>query len=142
MLGLDHGGSCVGVGFRVEGADRAATLAYLTWREGTKVYRETSVELRLVDGRRVTALAYVVNREHAHYTGRLPLERLLAHAREACGDKGSCRDYVMSTHAHLLSLGVRDPHLAWLAGRLGMKSEPGAPHRHLDMAHEVETAIH
>jgi len=55
VLGLDQGGSCVGVGFRVEAADRAATLAYLTWREGTSVYRETDVALQLVDGREVTA---------------------------------------------------------------------------------------
>jgi cation transport protein ChaC len=142
VLGLDHGGSCVGVGFRVEAADRAATLAYLTWREGTEVYRETFVNLALVDGRRVPALAYVAKRTHAQYAGRLSPARLLGHAREARGSKGSCRDYVVSTHAHLLSLGVRDAHLAWLAERLGMPEETGHPHAHHNMTQEVETAIH
>jgi cation transport protein ChaC len=106
------------------------------------VYRETYVKLRLLDGREVTALAYVVNRSHADYAGRLPEQELLDHALEARGNKGSCRDYVVSTHAHLLSLGVRDAHLASLAERLGMPSEPQAAHRHHDMAHNVETAIH
>jgi cation transport protein ChaC len=141
VLGLDRGGSCVGVAFRVEAADREATLAYLLWREGTNVYHETHVRLRLVDGSRVTALAFVVNRAHDHYAGRLEPQALLAHAREAHGDKGSCRDYVVSTHAHLLSLGVRDAHLAWLAEHLGV-SEAQAPHAHHSMARDLETAIH
>jgi cation transport protein ChaC len=139
VLGLDLGGSCVGVAFRVDAADHAATAAYLTWREGTDVYRETYVKLRLVDGRRVKALAYVVNRAHADYAGRLAEQELLEHASQASGNKGSCRDYVVSTHAHLLSLGVRDPHLASLAERLG---EPHIPHRHHDTAQDIETAIH
>ena len=42
---------------------------------------------------------------------------LLAHAREARGDKGSCRDYVVSTHAHLVSLGVRMPFAANLLSK-------------------------
>ena len=140
VLGLDRGGSCVGVAFRIEPDDREATLAYLFWREGTEEYDPTYVGLRLIDGRRVTALAFVVKRTHAHYAGKLPQQELLAHAREAQGDRGSCRDYVVSTHAHLLSLGVRDAHLAWLAERLGMPAEAGVHHH--NMARDVETAIH
>ena len=142
VLGLDHGGSCVGVGFRVEAADRAATLAYLTWREGTDEYREVDVGLRLADGRKVKALAYVVRRNHRLYAGRLSQPALLEHARWSRGDKGSCRDYVVSTHAHLLSLGVRDSHLAWLAERLGASEGQAVHHPHWSMTREVETAIH
>jgi cation transport protein ChaC len=142
VLGLDHGGSCIGVGFRVAAVDRAATRAYLSWREGTDVYREAFVTLALIDGRRVPALTYVVNRAHEHYAGRLSPEELLGHARQACGNKGSCRDYVVSTHSHLLSLGVRDAHLAWLAEELGMAGDAQAPHGHHNMTRDVETAIH
>ncbi|SED10181.1 cation transport protein ChaC [Rhizobiales bacterium GAS188] len=142
VLGLDHGGSCVGVGFRVDAADREATRAYLTWREGTEVYRALSVNLWLVDGRRVSALAYVVKRSHPHYAGRLSQPQLLDHVRLAHGDKGSCRDYVVSTHAHLVSLGVHDAHLAWLAEQLGMPHDQAAAHGHVAMAREVETHIH
>jgi glutathione-specific gamma-glutamylcyclotransferase len=142
VLGLDWGGSCVGVAFRIEAPDRTATLAYLTWREGTEVYDESFVKVALIDGRRVSALAYVVKRSHPHYAGRLPRQILLDHALQGHGDKGSCRDYVTSTHAHLVGLGVRDRNLAWLAEQLGMREEASHPHPHVNMAREVETAIH
>ena len=41
MLGLDLGGACRGIAFRVAAADRAGTIAYLRAREQvTMVYRE------------------------------------------------------------------------------------------------------
>ncbi|MBV9754444.1 MAG: hypothetical protein JO188_18130, partial [Hyphomicrobiales bacterium] len=62
------------------------------------------------------------------------------HAEKGHGNKGSCRDYVVSTHRHLVSLGVRDAHLAWLAERLGQPGEQVPSHH--NMARELETAIH
>jgi cation transport protein ChaC len=49
---------------------------------------------------------------------------------------------VVSTHAHLLSLGVRDAELAWLAEQLGMPAEAASSHTHHSMAQDLETAIH
>src|SRR5260370_15940239 len=41
VLGLDRGGACQGIAFRVASADRAKTIAYLRSREqATGVYRE------------------------------------------------------------------------------------------------------
>src|SRR5512134_3679423 len=41
VLGLDRGGACRGIAFRVTAADRAATIAYLREREqATAVYLE------------------------------------------------------------------------------------------------------
>ena len=41
VLGLDRGGACRGIAFRVAAANRAATVAYLRAREQvTSVYRE------------------------------------------------------------------------------------------------------
>src|SRR6267142_260265 len=41
VLGLDRGGTCRGIAFRVAAAERAATIAYLRAREQvTMVYRE------------------------------------------------------------------------------------------------------
>ena len=42
----------------------------------------------------------------------------------------------------ILGLGVRDSNLAWLAEQLGMHAEALHPHAHVNMAREVETAIH
>ena len=128
VLGLDLGGSCKGIAFRVPAAMRRATLTYLREREQvTLVYREISVRARLDDGRIVTALCYAVDRSHAQYTGRLErdeLERLVIQGR---GVSGANPEYVRNTHAHLEELGIRDDILAWLSGRIATTSDPGAP---------------
>ena len=74
MLGLDRGGACRGVAFRVAAEHRAGTIAYLRAREQvTAVYRETlrSVTLFGHPERRVAALTYVVDRGHPQYAGKL-----------------------------------------------------------------------
>lgn len=121
VLGLDQGGSCRGVAFRVEASDAASTIDYLRERElVTHVYREVERPVRLEDGsaRAVTALAYVVDRAHAQYAGRLEPEAILAHVRDSEGVSGHNRDYVLATTRHLEQVGVRDPLLTWLAREL------------------------
>ena len=85
VLGLDHGGSCQGVAFRVAAALKEATLAYLRERElVTSVYLEKTLQVEFAEGGHAQALAYVVDRSHAQYAGRLPLEeitRLVSTAR-------------------------------------------------------------
>ena len=54
VLGLDRGGSCHGVAFRVRPADRDTVTEYLRARElVTNVYLETTRKVRLDDGRDV-----------------------------------------------------------------------------------------
>ncbi|MCP8938705.1 gamma-glutamylcyclotransferase [Alsobacter sp. SYSU M60028] len=116
VLGLDKGGSCRGVAFRVEAAGRDATIEYLRAREQvTMVYRETWHDLRLADGRRVRGVAYTVDRAHRQYRRRLPQPDLLEHVRDSVGVSGPNPDYVRNTHAHLLELGIRDATLEWLS---------------------------
>src|ERR1700694_903426 len=65
VLGLDRGGACRGIAFRVAAKKRAATLAYLRAREQvTHVYLETSRGVTLIGKpeRRVEAATYVVDR--------------------------------------------------------------------------------
>ena len=127
VLGLDQGGSCRGVAFRIEPAEAEATLAYLRARElVTGVYREVwrPVRLERPGAPTVTALCYLVDRGHAQYAGALPRERQLELVRDSAGVSGANRDYVLSTAAHLRELGLRDETLFWLAARLG-RPEPG-----------------
>src|SRR5271168_3452329 len=50
VLGLDRGGMCRGIGFRVAAAARDSTIAYLRGREQvTKVYLETVRRIELED---------------------------------------------------------------------------------------------
>ena len=76
VLGLDRGGMCRGIGFRVAAAARVQTIGYLRGREQvTTVYLETMRQIELEDDtrRRVRALCYVVDRSHVQYAGRLTL---------------------------------------------------------------------
>jgi cation transport protein ChaC len=121
VLGLDFGGTCRGIAYRVAGEKRAVTLAYLREREQTTtVYREM-MRVAFLAGkpeRRVEALCYVVDRGHPQYAGRLNHERQLSHVRQAHGRSGNNRDYVIETVKALEALGVRDPDLHLLAERL------------------------
>jgi len=119
VLGLDRGGSCRGIAFRVEARHSAATIAYLREREqATAVYREAHLRVRLEDGRQCECLAYVVDPTHHQYSGRLPPSELLRLVRQGVGQSGRNPDYVVNTHDHLISLGIEDKQLAWLAHQL------------------------
>jgi cation transport protein ChaC len=125
VLGLDRGGSCRGVAYRVAGENRTAVMAYLRERElVTDVYNEVMRTVTLIDtARSVPAVAYVVNPGHEQYAGRLPQERLLEIVRTSVGKSGTNVDYVIATARHLRSAGVRDHTLDWLADALGSEGE-------------------
>ena len=119
VLGLDAGGSCQGVAFRVDAEARAATVDYLRARElVTNVYREEVLPARLDDGRRAEVLAYVVDPHHHQYAGRLSKPDLLRLVLQGRGVSGDNADYVRNTHTHLLELGIPDETLAWLDAHL------------------------
>ncbi len=119
VLGLDRGGRCHGVAFRVAPEEAAETVQYLREREQvTSVYVERRLPVRLAGGETVAALAYVVDRGHPQYAGRLPQEESLRFVRQGVGVSGANPDYVRSTHRHLLEMGVTDPVLAQLAAAL------------------------
>ncbi len=119
VLGLDRGGRCHGIAFRVAGEEAEATVRYLRERElVTSAYLERRLPVRLDDGRAVEALAYIVDRRHAQYAGRLPHGELLRLVRQGRGVSGANPDYVRSTHEHLLAMGVVDPILGRLVADL------------------------
>lgn len=119
VLGLDHGGSCRGIAFRVAREHVAPTRDYLTAREMlNRVYREAMRPVRLDDGRVVFALAYIVDRAHQQYVRGLTRERLVALIHDGHGQMGPCRDYVLNTLASLAELGIEDHALAWLGEAL------------------------
>ena len=121
VLGVDLGGACRGIAYRVAARQRAATLGYLRAREQvTSVYRETVRSIWLAGNpeRRVDAVCYVVDRGHPQYAGRLTLEQQLHHVRQGHGRSGNNRDYVIETVAALEALGCRDATLHTLVERL------------------------
>jgi cation transport protein ChaC len=121
VLGLDRGGMCRGIAYRVAAATRAETLRYLRGREQvTTVYLETMRQIELEDHmrRRVRAVCYVVDRSHVQYAGRLTLAESLHHVRQGHGQSGANRDYVLETVRALEALGYRESDLHLLAERL------------------------
>jgi glutathione-specific gamma-glutamylcyclotransferase len=118
VLGLDRGGACRGIAFRVAEKRRATTVAYLREREQiTSVYREVmrSVWLENEARQRISALAYVVDRGHVQYAGRLSLAEQLRYVRQGHGQSGVNREYVLSTVAAIEAEGFRDRQLHQLA---------------------------
>jgi cation transport protein ChaC len=118
VLGLDRGGACRGIAFRVAARKRFETIGYLRSREQTtNVYREVtrSVWLENEARVRVSALAYVVDRGHVQYAGRLSLAEQLRHVQQGHGRSGNNRDYVLSTVKSIEAQGFRDDQLHQLA---------------------------
>ena len=119
VLGLDRGGSCRGIAFRVPHTDTEKTLDYLRAREQvTMVYRETRHTLRLIDGRTVSGIAFTIDRTHRQYAPKLDFDEVLRLIRQGVGVSGANPDYVTATHAHLLSLGLHDRTLSRLSRAL------------------------
>ncbi|MGZ9722786.1 MULTISPECIES: gamma-glutamylcyclotransferase [Rhizobium] len=119
VLGLDHGGSCRGMAFRVPASTWDEVLIYLRERElVTNVYLEKTVPIRLADGRRVIAVAYVVDRAHRQYAGSLDAVEA-AHVVEAASGRSGPNDaYLFNTLTHLRDMGIRDHWLEQVAGEV------------------------
>jgi cation transport protein ChaC len=118
VLGLDRGGACRGIAYRVAAKLRESTVKYLRSREQTThVYREVtrSVWLDNEASQRVGALTFVVDRGHVQYAGRLPLAEQLRIVLQGHGRSGNNRDYVLSTVRSIEAQGFRDQQLHRLA---------------------------
>jgi cation transport protein ChaC len=122
VLGLDRGGVCEGIAYRVAAPRAAETRAYLRAREQVSgVYREAllPVELERHPAEEVMALTYIVEREHPNYAGRLPLSLQARLIRGGKGVSGANLDYLLSTARHLAELGIRDRELERLVVMAG-----------------------
>jgi cation transport protein ChaC len=121
VLALDahEGASCEGVALRVAEGREAETLTYLRERELiSSAYVEQEVTLDLVDGRHVSALAYVINQDHVQYCAGMPLEEQAQVIAKATGGRGPNTEYLYNTAAHLGELGLADADLDWLVRRV------------------------
>jgi cation transport protein ChaC len=129
VLGLDRGGMCRGIAYRVAAAARAKTIGYLRSREQvTSVYVEImrQIELEDHDRRRMRALCYTVDRSHVQYAGRRTLAESLHYVRQGHGSSGANRDYVLETVRALEALGYRESELHIIAESLKGGTEQAA----------------
>ena len=114
VLGLDRGGACRGLAYRVPAPAAPKVFDYLEQRErsrGEYVPRRCPVHLK---DRVVPALCYIANRAHYDFARALGLAEMAPLVRRGNGRHGDNVDYLANTLSHLKALGVRDPRLTRL----------------------------
>ncbi|MBG1233709.1 gamma-glutamylcyclotransferase [Aestuariivirga litoralis] len=111
VLGLDRGGSCLGLVYDVAAENWAEVIAKVRAREMLgDAYHERQKRFVVLDsGESVEALTYIVQRTSKQYVPQMKMEELLHFIGQGHGTMGSCRDYVANTIQHLRELGIHDP---------------------------------
>lgn len=118
ILGLEPGGSCRGIAFRIAAENLAEDLS-LMWRREmlTGAYSPRWVRLKTGTQSR-DALAFVMNRNYPYYAGGLSDDETAQVLATACGPLGSCEEYLMKTHHGLAGHNIRDSHLTRLVHKV------------------------
>jgi len=111
LLGLEPGGSCRGVAYRIAPQQAAEELDIVLAREMVaEGYRPVWVHAR--SGRMaVSAITFAIDRSARTYAGRLTLEQTARRIARAQGTLGHCADYLEDTVAHLEARGIHDRRL-------------------------------
>lgn len=108
VLGLDRGGSCCGMAYRIAADDREQELNLLWKREMiADGYRPRWARVRCREGS-VDAITWTINRDSERYAGKLPVETVARTLATAVGKLGPGRDYLENTVAHLDELGIAE----------------------------------
>lgn len=114
VLGLQRGGLCEGIAYRIAPEEAEKALAYIRAREQVSgVYREKVVHVAIAGEpeRTVTALTFVAEKRHPSFARNLPLQRQARVIRGASGSSGANVDYLINTMKHLADLKIRDRQL-------------------------------
>ena len=114
-LGLDHGGACRGMVFRLR--PEALDLLWLREMTAPRVYDMRLLPVRSPGTIRL-AFAFTVRRDHSDYAGRLSLDEAARIIATAAGRRGTCRAYLLGTLRHLDELGLADKPLRQLGARV------------------------
>ena len=108
VLGLDHGGSCAGLAYRIAREHAREELGLLWRREMvTGSYVPTWVKARTPQGA-VNAISFVINHCSPAYAGRLAAADAARSIAGASGLHGPCTDYLMHTVGGLREHGIED----------------------------------
>lgn len=123
VFGLDRGGSCRGVVYRLAGNSVPDFFPALWNREmSTGAYLPRWINCTTDQGP-VRALVFIMNRDNPAYIPALPEPELLAIVRRASGNCGPCTDYVIQTARALRETGIRDARLERIARRLEARAD-------------------
>ena len=124
VLGLEPGGCCCGVAFRLPATQVFEELKALWAREmttGSYIPRWLDVRTQSQGVQaRFPAIGFVMNRHASGYAGELERSTLLETLRTARGQRGSSAEYLLSTVKCLSEYGIHDRHLAHLAEEISI----------------------
>lgn len=125
VFGLEKGGSCGGMIFRIAANQVEQTFHSLWAREMmTGAYHPSWIDCDTAQGT-ISALAFVINRQTPGYVSTLPMDELVRIVMNAHGKYGSCFEYVEQTHIALEALGIADAHLEDLVTRIRAQQARG-----------------
>ena len=111
VLGLDRGGACRGIAFRVKATDVTLALEALWEREMRRaVYQPRLLHARLL-GRNCPVLTFIADPRHEGYAGKLSIRQTARLVATCHGVRGPNIEYLTRTVDHLTELGVRDHRL-------------------------------
>lgn len=128
VLGMDRGGRCTGVAYRVPAAI-AETELRLLWRREMLLGSYVPRWVHVTHGSEAfRALAFVVNRQQSGYAGRLPAELIVETLSAAHGKLGSGLDYLRLTIDGLAATGIRDANLIHLDSLIRARLGEAEPH--------------
>lgn len=125
-LGLDRGGACNGIAFRISEAQRTGSLAAIAEQElQEEIYICRDVRIATGSGP-VAGQALTVNRTDTLYAGRLSPDETARRIATCEGERGPNIDYLRNTVAHLEDMNIRDRGLSLIL-RLaeGLRAETG-----------------
>ena len=120
VLGLDSGGYCDGIAFRVNINKRSEVIDYLHKRELIGyAYKPAIVDIDM-QGKCARAYTFVADSQHRQYAGDLGLQRAASIIMMAEGVSGLNRDYLINTVHKLETEGFAEPDLIALRERVLM----------------------
>ncbi len=133
-LGLERGGSCRGLLFRIAADIAEAELDFVWNREMIgRAYTPRLVAAR-TGGGAVRAIAFVIDARHEAYAGKLTPEETADVIARARGPLGRCSEYLENTVLHLDELGIADGPMHRLLARVR--------DRMTELGIDAESALH
>jgi cation transport protein ChaC len=127
VVGLDLGGACKGMAFRVSPGHEQPTIDYLRERELIgNVYHESYVRLALQDGAEVRALAFIADRAMPSYACGLTDAEKAKIILTSKGLGGTNLEYFTRTLESLRALGIVDAEMERLAALIDPAAPPAA----------------
>jgi len=118
VFGLEAGGECHGMTFRLEASTVCDVFEALWRREmSTGAYHPSWIDCQTPEGS-VRALAFVINQTGPAYVPEPPEDALIDIVLRASGIYGSCLEYVTQTATALQAVGIHDARLTALVARL------------------------